>query len=98
MRIEHYHQHSNEETCRRVNAYFEKLEGRHLNETRAYSRNWNMDNSRMDFSISARGIDVSGNFQLVEGLVIFEGKIPPVPKFIRKKVISLVEKKLEDIL
>jgi len=52
----------------------------------------------MDFSLYARGFDISGKIQLYDNLIVLEGNLPFLAKLYQGKIESMIRQKLKELL
>jgi len=98
MRIEHFHSRTKEEAYQRISSLLEKLCEEHRTNISDPTTNWNSDNDRMDFSVKAFSFTLKGTFQILDGKVLIEAKVPFLARPFQNRAEELIRRKLKEIL
>lgn len=98
MKIEHEHGLGIEEVYTRINNLLPSLEEKYKDLIQNSMSVWDENHERMDFSFEAYGFKISGNVQLYNDKIIFEGKLPLAAWPFKGKIENRIKENLESLL
>ncbi len=98
MKIEHKHNKNKNESYNALDCFLNELQKQYKESVEGYSKKWNDSKDIMDFSVSAKGFNISGNMQLYDNLVVIQGELPFLVRLYQNQLESMIKQKLKDIL
>ena len=97
MRIEYKHKKTRDEPYKIIDGFLSKLQEQYNDIVQDYSKKWNDSKDIMEFSVSVRGFNTSGNMQLYDKLVVIEVDLPFLVGFYQNQLESMIKQKLKEL-
>ena len=98
MEIKYEHNKTKDETYKVIDKFLGELKEQYKDKVQSYSKNWNSSKDIMEFSLYARGFEISGKIQLYDNMVILKGNLPFLVRIYKDKIESMIRQELKDIL
>ncbi len=98
MIIKYKHNKTKDEVYKVIDKFLGELKEQYKDKVQDYSNDWNSSKDIMDFSLYARGFDISGKIQLYDNLIVLEGNLPFLAKLYQGKIESMIRQKLKELL
>ena len=97
MRIEYKHNKTKDESYTLLDGFLSELQEQYKDSVQDYSKSWNDSKDVMEFSVSARGINISGKMQLYDNLVVIQADLPFLVRFYQSQLESMIKQKLKEL-
>ncbi|MDD5086223.1 MAG: polyhydroxyalkanoic acid system family protein [Candidatus Nanoarchaeia archaeon] len=98
MKIEYKHKKTKDESYGILDGFLSELQKQYKESVESYSKKWNYSKDVMDFNVSAKGFNISGNMHLYDNLVVIQGELPFLVMLYQNQLESMIKQKLKDIL
>ncbi len=95
MEIRYEHNKTKDEAYKIINKFLHGLEKKYKDDIKDSSKKWDYSKTIMDFSLNAKGRDISGNIQLHDHSIVLEVNVSYLVGLALK---PMIKKELEQIL
>jgi hypothetical protein len=97
MKIAYKHKKTKDESYEILDIFLSELQKQYKESVESYSKKWNDSKDIMEFSVSAKGIKISGKMQLYDNLVVIEADLPFLVRFYQNQLESMIKQKLKEL-
>ena len=97
MRIDYQHNLTQGEAYNRINNLLTDLQKQYADKISDPRTSWNLEHTRMNYSMEIMGFSTKGEVTLKNGQVSLEGKLPFMARIFSGKIEEMVKKQLDDL-
>jgi len=98
MKIEYSHNKPKEEAYEKISTLLNELQKKYTGDISNPQMSWNETKDKMNFSVSIRGANISGEVYLQDKRIILDGKLPFLARMFSGQIEGRIRKELEALL